>query len=218
MTSARGTGAITRRILPLPREEWTDAAREVFAFWGAPGAWENGSSTNIQMVMANHPELAMAFNRFGKYLLMESSVPPWARELATLRISWHMEAYYEWHYHVGYAMNLGMTLDQIAAIGVGPDAGSWSEIDAAVLRCVDELWENSKVTDATWAILAKNFSRHELMDLIFVLGQYVMVSWGIAAFGIELEDHVDAIGFDLRTASGGQPVARLKPGEARKND
>ena len=26
------------RIGNLPREEWTDAAREVFAFWGEPDA------------------------------------------------------------------------------------------------------------------------------------------------------------------------------------
>ncbi len=63
------------RILPLPREEWTDAAREVFAFWGDPDAWENGSKTNVVMVMANHPALAMAYNAFGKHLLIDSTLP-----------------------------------------------------------------------------------------------------------------------------------------------
>lgn len=201
------------RIPPLPPEQWTDAAREVFAFWGEPGAWEKGSRTNSQMVLANHPPLAMAFNHFGKHVLIENSAPAWARELVTLRIAWHLRSQYEWHYHVGYALNLGMTLEQIAAIGVGPDAGSWNELDAAVLRCVDELRETSRVTDVTWATLSTHYSKPELMDLIFTLGQYVMLGWGIAAFGIQIEDGVDPIGFNLKTRSGKSPEARFKPGE-----
>lgn len=201
------------RIAPLPKEQWTDAAREVFAFWGEPDAWEKGSRTNSQMVLANHPPLAMAFNNFGKHVLIENSAPAWARELVTLRIAWHMRSLYEWHYHVGYALNLGMTMEQIAAIGVGPDAGSWGELDAAVLRCVDELRDHSRVTDATWAILSANYSTPQLMDLIFTLGQYVMLGWGIAAFGVQLEGGVDPIGFDLKTRSGKSPGARFKPGE-----
>ena len=201
------------RIPPLPRDQWTDAAREVFAFWGEPDAWENGSRTNSQMVLANHPPLAMAFNRFGKHILIDNTAPAWARELVTLRIAWHMKSRYEWHYHVGYALNLGMTLEQIADIGVGPDAGSWSEFDAATLRCVDELWEHSRVTDETWAVLASHLDTQQLMDLIFALGQYVMLGWALSAFGVQLEDGVDPIGFDLKTRSGRSPEVRLKPGE-----
>ena len=211
--ASRAIDELKVRIPPLPREEWTDAAREVFAFWGEPGSWDSGSRTNTQMVFANHPKLAMAFNQFGKHLLIDSAAPPWARELATLRIAWRMRSEYEWHYHIGYALQLGMTTDQLAAIVVGPDAGSWSELDAAVLRCVDELWENSRVTDTTWAVLAKNFTRQQLMDLIFAAGQYVVLGWAIAAFGIQLEDGVDRIGFDLRTRSGNAPGVRFKPDE-----
>ncbi len=47
------------RILPLPREEWTDAARDEFAFWGEPNAWEEGSKSDLVMVMAQSK--AMAF-------------------------------------------------------------------------------------------------------------------------------------------------------------
>jgi 4-carboxymuconolactone decarboxylase len=208
-----GDAATELRIPPLPRDQWTDAAREVFAYWGEPGARENGSRTNMQMVLATHPPLAMAFNDFGRHILIENTAPAWARELVTLRIAWLMPSLYEWHYHVGYALNSGMTLEQVADIGVGPDAGSWSELDAAVLRCVDELWASSKVTDPTWATLAAHYTKPQLMDLVFTLGQYVMLGWAASAFGIQLEDGVEPIGFDLKTPSGKSPSTRLKPGE-----
>jgi 4-carboxymuconolactone decarboxylase len=201
------------RIPPLPREQWTDAAREVFAFWGEPGAWDNGSKTNSQMVLANHPPLAMAFNNFGKHVLIENSAPARPRELITLRIAWHMKSQYEWHYHVGYALKLGFGMDEIAAVGVGPDAGSWSDLDAAVLRLVDELWAHSRVCDATWAVLSAHYDKTQLMDLVFTAGQYVMLGWGIAAFGIQLEEGIDPIGFDLQTQSGSSPSGKLKPFE-----
>src|SRR5438067_13238424 len=105
---------VKQRIVNLPREEWTDDAREVFSFWGEPGAWENGSRTNLLMVMANHPALGKAFNTFGKHLLIESSLPVRPRELVVLRTSWHLKAEYEWHYHVGYALTAGMTMEEIA--------------------------------------------------------------------------------------------------------
>lgn len=201
------------RIPPLPREEWTDEAREVFAFWGEPDAWEKGSRTNILMVMANHPKLGTAYNHWGKHFLIDATLPPRARELVVMRVSWQLKSAYEWHFHVGYCLNLGMTLDDVRAIGIGPDAPNWTEEDAAVLRAVDELIADSRISDATWAALEAHFDTHQLMDLVFTAGQYVMTSWAIASFGIQLEDWTDRIDFDLTTASGKPPAVRYKPGE-----
>lgn len=207
--------AIPQRIFNLPREEWTDEARAVFAFFGEPGAWENGSRTNLQMVMANHTKLAMAYNTFGKHLLIDSSLPARPRELVVLRTSWHLRAEYEWHYHVGYAVKAGMTMDEVAGVREGPDAPVWAgkDEDIAVLRAVDELYEHSRISNATWAALSRHFDKHQLMDLVFTIGNYNMLSWAIAAFGMPLEPGVDKIDFDLKTQSGAPPVARSRPGE-----
>lgn len=201
------------RIPTLPRAEWTDEARESFAYWGEPNAWENGSAANLTMVLATHPKLAMAYNGFGKHLLVNNTVPPRARELIVLRTSWHFKSAYEWHYHVGYAVNLGMSLAEIAAIREDPASGNWGELDGAVLRAVDELVQSARIADPTWAVLAKHFDRQQLMDLVFTVGNYVMLSYAIATFGVQLEDRVDRIGFDLATESGRSPLGGLRPGE-----
>ncbi len=209
-------GEIKQRIFNLPREEWTDEARAVFAYWGEPGAWENGSRTNMTMTLANHPQLAMAYNTFGKHLLLDSSIPVRQRELIVLRTSWLVRCEYEWHYHVGYALNAGMTLEEIAAIGEGPGSPVWDgkELDRAVLGAVDELYRDSRISDATWETLSRHFNRHEMMDLVFTIGNYVMLSWAVSSFGIPLEDGADQIGFDLKARSGKIPSARDRPGES----
>jgi 4-carboxymuconolactone decarboxylase len=208
------TGDTTVRIPNLPREEWTEAARDVFSFWGEPGSRENGSRTNIQMVMAQHPALGMAYNIFGKHLLLDSSLPLRPRELVVLRTSWLLKAPYEWHYHVGYALKAGLTMAEIGAIRDGPGVAEWDgkDADRAILSAVDELYRESRLSDATYAALADYFDKRQIMDLVFTIGNYVMLSWAIAAFGVPLEDGVDQIDFDLQTASGRAPVTRERPG------
>lgn len=201
------------RVPMLPKEEWTDAAREVFSFWGEPNSWEEGSKTNIIMMMAQHPDLANAFNVFGKHFLVTNTVPPRPRELIVMRVAWLVKSEYEWHNHVGYCLNLGMSLDEIAAIKDGPSHPRWNDEDKAILTAVDELLATNDLSDATWAELSKFFNRQQLMDLIFTAGQYVMTSWAINAMRMPLEAHCDPIGWDLKTASGKTPTSTQKPGE-----
>lgn len=201
------------RVPMLRKEEFTDASREVCAFWGEPNAWEEGSKTNIINVMANHPDLGKAYNIFGKHFLVTNTVPLRPRELIVMRVAWLLKSEYEWHNHVGYCLNLGMSLEEIAKIKDGAGAPGWSEEDAALLRACDELIQQNDLCDATWNTLAKYYNRQQMMDIVFTIGQYVMTSWAITAMRMPLEAHCDPIGWDLKTASGKTPTRTFKPGE-----
>ena len=167
------------RIPPITKAELTDPAREVCAFWGEPGAWENGSATNIINTMAHHPPLGKVFNIWGKHLLAENSVVSRLQEILILRVAKRVNSAYEWHNHVGYALNHGITLEEIAAVRDYP-AGMerWTEQEEIVLRSVDELIDNGVLSDATWKIVTRHFDRPQQMDLVFTIGHYVMISWG----------------------------------------
>ena len=205
--------AIVQRIPHCPREQWTDAAREVFAFWGEPNAWEEGSKTNIMMVMGNHPALGKVYNQFGKHFLMNNTLSTRQLEIVILRVSWRVKSAYEWHNHVGYAMNAGLTLDDIAAIREFPRGGAWSADETALIPAVDDLIDSNRIADETWATLGQTLDRRQLMDPTFTIGSYVMTSWALSSFGVPIEGGADAIGFDLRTRSGRIPGKTHKPGE-----
>lgn len=202
------------RIPHLPRAEWTDDAREVFAFWGEPNAWEEGSKTNVMMVMGNHPDLGKAYNIWGKHLLMSNTLATRQLEILILRVAWLVKSAYEWHNHVGYGLNAGLTLEEIAAIRDYPQGGDWNEQDGVVLKAVDELIKGGTLTDATWDTLGKFYDKRQKMDLVFSVGHYVMTSWALSAFGVGIEGGADPIGFDLKTGSGKTPGKSYKPGEA----
>ena len=204
---------MTQRIPPLPKDQWTEEARDVFAFWGEPNAREEGSKTSILPVMGNHPGLGMAYNHWGKQLLMANTLPTRQLELLILRVAWRVQSAYEWHHHVGYGLNCGITLEEIAAIKTYPHGHDWAESDAVVIEAVDALLDTHAIPDALWTRIEQQLDIRQRMDLVMTIGHYVMTSWALSAFGVPVEGWADAIGFDLRTASGKVPQRTLKPGE-----
>lgn len=204
---------IKQRIGHVPKDQWTDDTREVFAFWGEPNAWEEGSRTNILNVMGNHPDLGKIYNQWGKHFLMNNTLSTRVFEIIVLRVSVRVKSLYEWHNHVGYGMNAGLTLDEIAAIRDYPEGGAWIDVEAAVIKAVDELIDEHIISDDTWRRLSAHFDTKQMMDLVFTIGHYVMTSWALSSFGVAVEGGADAIGFDLRTASGRVPGKSYKPGE-----
>lgn len=204
------------RIPKPPREQWTDETREVYAFWGEPNAWEEGSKTNVISVMGAHPPLGKVYNIWGKHFLMENTLNTRQLEIIILRVSWLIKSAYEWHNHVGYGINAGLTLADIAAIRDFPEGGSWDEEEAALLNACNEQLGEHCISDATWATLAKHFDTRQLMDLVFTIGHYAMTGWALASMGVPIEGGADAIGFDLKTKSGRIPGATYKPGEVEE--
>jgi 4-carboxymuconolactone decarboxylase len=56
-----------------------------------------------------------------------------------------------------------------------------------VLAAVDELVANAFIPDALWARLASRFTTQQLMDLIFAVGHYTMMSMVLNTLGVQLE-------------------------------
>jgi 4-carboxymuconolactone decarboxylase len=116
-------------------------------------------------------------------------VPLRERELLILRVGWLTQAEYEWVQHAALAMRRGVTAEEIERVKQGPGAG-WNEFDAALLQAVDELFEDSVISDATWATLAAHYSTEQMMDLVFTVGQYTLVCWALNSFGVPIDDFI----------------------------
>jgi alkylhydroperoxidase family enzyme len=72
----------------------------------------------------------------------------------------------------------------------GPDADGWDAADAALLRAADELLEDAFISDETWQALAGRFETEQLIDVIFTVGQYNLVSMALNTLGVQLDDGV----------------------------
>lgn len=149
------------------------------------------SVLNVFGTLAQHPKLIKRWLVFANHVLLKSTISGRDRELAILRAGWRCHAPYEWGQHVVIGRREGITDEEIARIGAGPDAPGWSEHDAAILRAVDELHDTSTISDATWATLTETYDQQQCMDLVFAIGQYHLVSFALNAFGVERDDGLD---------------------------
>ena len=166
------------RLDPLPVDQLDPELRAAFG---------DGPVLNIFRTLAHHPKLLKRWLVFGNHVLAKSTLPPRERELAILRVGWLCRAEYEWSQHVGIAKASGVSDEEIARVARGPDAEGWSGSDRALLRAVDELHSGSFVCDDTWAALSSHYDARQLIDLVFTVGQYHMVSMALNTLGVQLE-------------------------------
>jgi alkylhydroperoxidase family enzyme len=175
------------RIPPLPREEWTDEARDVFAYWEGEEARTTGSRSNTMMTLANHPKLALASLDLGKYFMLGSSLSARQLKLVILRVAHRYGSTYQWAHNSLGAKQIGVSDAEIEGVKAGPDAAVWASEDRALLRGVDGACAGGLFDDATWQELTDLFDRRFIMDLIHAAGYFSMVAWGLVAMGVEVE-------------------------------
>jgi alkylhydroperoxidase family enzyme len=142
---------------------------------------------NILGTLAQHPELTRAYHTFNGHVLFGSTLEPRERELLVLRVGALRQAEYEWVQHKVMGADAGLTPDEIDRVTEGPDAEGWSPLDGALVRAVDELVRDARISDATWAVLAEAFDTRQLMDLIFTVGAYDLLAMMLRSLGVELD-------------------------------
>lgn len=135
---------------------------------------------------AQHPALARHWLTFSHHLA-ESTLPDRVRELLIVRTTFVCRGEYEWATHVRHARAAGMSEAEIAGLSEGPGAAVWEPGDAALVRAADELCGQRNITDETWAELEKRFSRPQLMDIVFTVCAYDLLSTAFNTFGLRPE-------------------------------
>ena len=145
-----------------------------------------GAGLNIFRTLAHHPKLLKRWLVFGNHVLAKSTLPARERELVILRTGWLCRAPYEWGQHVLIGRTTGLGDDEIRRIAAGPDAG-WDSRDRALLEACDELHADSCISDATWTALAGHYDTKQLLDVLFTIGQYTLVSMVLNSLGVQPE-------------------------------
>ena len=147
---------------------------------------EHGSKANVTLMFANHPDLSLAYLPFSKHLLQTCTLPTRLFELAILRLFCHRYSEYLWFHRIEFAEKAGITLEQINLIGRG-EADVWSPLEKHVLRAADQLCIGGDIDDATWNGLAADLNPKQLIDLVFTIGNYIMLTGVLNVAGLVLE-------------------------------
>ena len=171
------------RVSILSIEKTAPELREMFQKMLDNG----GRVLNLYKTLAHSPRVARYFMRMGNAILYKGSVPPNLRELAILRVGNICQATYEFTQHVPIALRTGVKQEQIDALPDWEKSGKFSEQEKVVLRYTDEMTQNIRVKDDTFASIRSFFSEEGIVELTATIGYYGMVSRILEALQVELD-------------------------------
>jgi 4-carboxymuconolactone decarboxylase len=171
------------RLAPKPKDTWDDDTRALIG----------NNSINIFATLAHHPKLMKRWMVFGNHVLAKSTLSARHRELLILRTGWNCRAPYEWGQHVAIGRTVGITDEEVARLAEGPDAAGWDPFESLLLRAADELHNDTSLSDSTYAELAKRYNEQQMLDLVFTVGQYHLVSMALNSMRVQRDDGVTGV-------------------------
>ena len=145
---------------------------------------------NIFRTLAHHPKLLKRWLVFGAHVLGKSTLPERERELAILRTGWRCGSAYEFGQHTVIGAAAGIADDEIRALTRPLDDHPWVDHERVVLQAVDELHDDQCLSDESWTALHRFWDDQQVIDLIFAVGQYTLVSMALNSLGVEIDEGV----------------------------
>ncbi|HEY1741332.1 MAG TPA: carboxymuconolactone decarboxylase family protein [Acidimicrobiia bacterium] len=173
------------RMEPLPVEDMDAETLEVVERAGF-----GGKPLNIFATLAHHPKLLKRWLVFGSHVLTKSTLDARERELLILRTGWRCGSAYEWAQHVAIGRAAGVTDDDVARLTEVPASSAWPARDALLVRCADELFDDRTLSDDTYSELTAHYSDEQVLDILFAVGQYQLVSTVLRSLGVQRDDNV----------------------------
>ena len=57
-----------------------------------------------------------------------------------------------------------------------------------LLRAAEELHKNALITDETWEALSARYTKRQMMETVFTVGQYNLVAMYLNSLGVQFEE------------------------------
>ena len=171
------------RLQPLNPAAWDPALGDVRRRMGQP--------LNIHGVIARHPELMASYAPLREHVVTSSSLDAGDRELVILRVAHRTACNYEWRHHVVRGRKAGLDDVRIARVREGSEASGWSGRESLLLRAVDEMLDGSEIGPETLDALDGVFSDRQILDIVFTVGVYLIMSTLLKTARVPLEAGFD---------------------------
>ena len=174
------------RIPRVPAEQRTGEMREIIALFAGPGRI-NVDNNYVLTTFVQHPELARSYLSFNRYLLMSSTLPVRLRQIAIMRVAWLKKGRYVWASHLRTSLRNGLSGDDFPPVKEGENSPHWTQEEKQILHATDQLMENSDLDDPTWSSLSAFLETKQILDFVFTVGAYALLSLACNAIRIERE-------------------------------
>jgi 4-carboxymuconolactone decarboxylase len=147
---------------------------------------------NIFRMMANADSAFVPWLRWGAALLTELELPADLREIAILRVARLTPgAEYEWIQHEAIARSVGVSEAQVAALARDkPEDACFKEREKIVLRFTSQVVTDARPSEQVLEQAKGELSARQVVELLMVIGQYMLVGRVMATTGIEMDEPI----------------------------
>ena len=168
------------RLRPLEPEDWDASLDHVLADLKNP--------LSIHKVVARNPVLMANYVDFRNHIVKSSSLSGRQRELIILRVAHKTACAYEWDHHVVRGRDAGLSDVEIVRVRQGGDAPEWQREESLLLKAVDDMLADTQIARPTWSAMCETFDDNQLLDAIFTIGTYVIMSTILKTAQVPHED------------------------------
>jgi len=143
-------------------------------------------------VYLHAPAYGELAQQLGAHLRFRTSLPPRLAEVAILCTGQYWKAQYEWMAHAMIAERQGVKPATIRDIQAGRTPKSAPVDEKAVYALVKELYATRRVSNATYGRVHKLVGDAGMVELVGILGYYVLVSLTLNVFRMPVPEGTPA--------------------------
>ena len=118
----------------------------------------------------------------GGYSRLKTALPPRLSEFAIIVTGRMWKAQYEWAVHAPIAEKAGVKAKTIADIRAGRAPKTAAKDERAIYDFIRELYRTKRVSDRTYARVRKFLDDGGMVELVGILGYYVLISMSLNVF------------------------------------
>jgi 4-carboxymuconolactone decarboxylase len=145
---------------------------------------------DVITVLHLNPRLFWAWLFFASRLMPYGRLPAKVREKIILRTGWNCRSRYEWGQHVDIGLSVGVTDEEIVKVSQGPAVFAGHDDQALMLAC-DEMCAEQCISDSTWKTLSERYDKKRLIEIMMLIGHYIMIAGFLNSAGLRLEKPIE---------------------------
>ena len=175
------------RLSDMPREQLPPADQHYYDAI----AESRGSVRGPYGVLLHSPDLAARVAHTGSFVRYNLDLPEALRETIIIATAREIRSQYEFYAHARLARQAGLPEATIKAIANGTAPEGLTGDEAMLVRYVQELLRNHKVSDPTFNAVRDRFSMQKTLEITALIGHYLLVGQILAAFEVALPAGVE---------------------------
>ncbi len=170
------------RISDVTRDQLAPEHQEFFDSIAS----SRGSVRGPYGALLHSPDLAARVAHTGAYVRFELDISEAQREIIICATAREIRQQYEFSAHARLARQAGVPEDVVNAIATGKAPEGMSGIEASLVKYVQELARNHRISEETFKAVSDHFGTRRTVEITALIGHYMLVGQILTAFEVDL--------------------------------